>query len=154
MSIPSSPQTLLRRALPLLGAVWLLAGCATSGGGATAPEASVGGSATYRERIALPPGAVFEAKLLDVSLADAPSVTLGNMRVTDPRVPLNFTIAYDPARIEKRHRYIVSATIRHGEQLLFITDTAHPVLGDTGLRQVDLLLKRVEPAPQAAPASR
>ncbi len=137
-----SPRILLRHLLPLLGAALLLSGCA-SGGGASA---SVGGTATYRERMMLPPGAVFEARLLDVSLADAPSVTLGSTRVLDPRVPLSFSIAYDPARIQARHRYIVSASIRLNEQLLFITDTAHPVLGDSGVQQVELLLKRVEPA--------
>ena len=31
------------------------------------------GTATYRERMALPPGAVFEATLEDVSRADAPA---------------------------------------------------------------------------------
>lgn len=134
-------KTLLRTLLPLLGAAWLLSGCASGG------SASVGGSATYRERMMLPPGAVFEARLLDVSLADAPSLTLGSTRVVDPRVPLNFSIAYDPARLQARHRYIVSATIRLNDQLLFITDTAHPVLGDSGVQQVELLLKRVEPAP-------
>lgn len=138
-----SPRILLRHLLPLLGAAWLLSGCA-SGGSSTG--ASVGGSATYRERMMLPPGAVFEARLLDVSLADAPSVTLGSTRVLDPRVPLSFSIAYDPARIQARHRYIVSASIRLNEQLLFITDTAHPVLGDSGVQQVELLLKPVEPA--------
>jgi putative lipoprotein len=50
-----------------------------SAGGAGAAAASVRGSAFYRERIALPPGAVFEASLEDVSRADAPAEVLGGV---------------------------------------------------------------------------
>ena len=39
----------------------------------TSGKATVGGVATYRERIALPGGAVFEATIEDVSQAGAPS---------------------------------------------------------------------------------
>jgi putative lipoprotein len=38
-----------------------------------AAGASVEGVASYRERIALPPGAVFEAAIEDVSRADSPT---------------------------------------------------------------------------------
>ena len=36
-------------------------------------DSAIKGTATYRERIAMPPNAVFEATLEDVSLADAPA---------------------------------------------------------------------------------
>jgi putative lipoprotein len=56
------------RASAVLAVVFLLAaGCASR-----AP-AQVKGTANYRERMALPPGAVFEATLEEVSKADAPS---------------------------------------------------------------------------------
>ena len=59
---------------------------------------SVRGSASYCERIALPPDAVFEATIEDVSCADAPSVVIGQVRV-DPagQLPIRFEIAYDAA---------------------------------------------------------
>lgn len=59
---------------------------------------SVRGSAAYRERIALPPDAVFEATIEDASRADAPSVVIGQVRV-DPagQLPIRFEIAYDAA---------------------------------------------------------
>lgn len=41
---------------------------------------TVTGAATYRERMALSPGAVFEATLEDVSRADAPAVVVGQTR--------------------------------------------------------------------------
>lgn len=46
--------------------------------------AQVKGTATYRERIALTPDAVFEAMLEDVSRADAPAVVIGSVRIGKP----------------------------------------------------------------------
>ena len=54
-----------RRLLCLLAAV--MAGACTS---VTPPAVTVTGTATYRERLALPPDAVFEATLEDVSRAE------------------------------------------------------------------------------------
>lgn len=79
-------------------AIALLAGCTTA---ATPPEAAevtpislpdvIEATATYRERIALPPGAVFGAVLEDVSRAHAPGaaprlcVTLEGDRISFTR---------------------------------------------------------------------
>lgn len=48
--------------------------------GATGTQAAVTGTATYRERIALPPGAVLEVTLEDVSRAGAPAEAIGSVR--------------------------------------------------------------------------
>lgn len=45
---------------------------------------TVTGTATYRERIALPSDAIFEATLQDVSRADAPAQMLGTARLEKP----------------------------------------------------------------------
>jgi putative lipoprotein len=42
---------------------------------------TIQGTATYRERMALPAGAAFEATLEDVSRADAPAETIARQRV-------------------------------------------------------------------------
>lgn len=61
---------------------------------------TVQGTATYRERLTLPPAAVFEATLEDISRADAPSETIASTRLASPgNPPIKFTIAYDPAKI-------------------------------------------------------
>ena len=61
---------------------------------------TVQGTATYRERMAMPAGAVFEAALEDVSRADAKAENIAQTRVTSPgNPPIAFSIAYDPARI-------------------------------------------------------
>jgi uncharacterized lipoprotein YbaY len=90
---------------------------------------SIQGTAMYRERMALPPAAVFEAALEDVSRADAPAETIARTRVASPgNPPIAFTIAYDPARILADHRYVVRARILLDDKLLFTTDTATPVI--------------------------
>jgi uncharacterized lipoprotein YbaY len=95
------------------------------------------GTAAYRERIALPPDAVFEAVLQDISRADAPAVVLGRATIDPAGQPLfRFAIAYDDAAMQPGRRYVVRATVRHQGRLLFTTDRAHPVFasGDAPLR--------------------
>jgi copper homeostasis protein (lipoprotein) len=90
---------------------------------------SITGSASYRERIALPPEAVFEAVLLDIAIADAPARELGRMRLEPAgQPPFLFTIPYRASDLSPRGRYAVRAAVRHGDRLLFTTDTITPVL--------------------------
>ncbi len=111
---------------------------------ATVATGLVGGSATYRERIALSGDAVFEARLEDVSLADAPSQLLGRTRIDAPgQVPIRFAIAYDPARIQARRTYIVRATIREGERLAFTTDRIYRPFVDGRPQPLQLVLRAV-----------
>lgn len=93
---------------------------------------SLEGTAAYRERIALPPGAVFEALLQDVSRADAPAQVLGRATI-DPagQPPFRFRIAYDDAAIQAGRRYAVRATVKHQGRLLFTTDQVYPVFEDS-----------------------
>ena len=94
-------------------------------------DATLTGTVTYRPRIALPPNAVLSVKLLDVSRADAPSVTLAETRVgTDgAQVPPPFSLDYDSGDIQPRMRYVVRAEIFDADGvLMWTTDTAYPVL--------------------------
>ena len=60
---------------------------------------AIQGTATYRERMSLPPAAVFEATLEDVSRADAPATVVATTRVPSPgQPPIAFSISYDQAR--------------------------------------------------------
>ena len=124
-------------------------------GSADATEAVVTGTALYRERIALPPTAVFEATIEDVSKADAAALVLGQARVAPAgQVPIGFRISYDPARIEPAHSYAVRGRILVEGRLWFATTEAHLVLTHGRGDQVELLLRRVgqsagEPAPAA-----
>jgi copper homeostasis protein (lipoprotein) len=119
---------------------------------AAAGAAQVKGTATYRERIALTPDAVFEALLEDVSKADAPAVVVGSVRIEKPgQVPIGFEIPYDPARIDQSHSYSVRARILVGQRLLFTTDRAYPVLTRGRGNEVQTMLRMV---PASKPANK
>lgn len=106
--------------------------------------AEVSGTATYRERMALPAGAVFEAKLEDISRADAAARVIGSTRIPAPAVPpIRFKISYDPQDIDATRRYAVRARILHENHLMFTTDTTHHVLTQGAPSHAELLLKRV-----------
>jgi uncharacterized lipoprotein YbaY len=132
---------------------WLIMIAAAGSGGAAEP--AVSGQALYRERIALPPTAVFEAVLEDVSRADAPAEVLGEARVAPAgQVPIPFRIAYDPARIDPAHSYAVRARILVDGRLWFTTTDAYRVLTRGQGEQVELLLRRVsQSAEQATPGA-
>ncbi|OWJ66382.1 hypothetical protein BWR60_14460 [Inquilinus limosus] len=110
---------------------------------APAASATVTGTATYRERIALPADAELIVQLVDVSLADAPSTVIAEQRIAPVRVPAAFTLTYDPAQIDQRHSYAVSAKVERAGTLLFTTDTRHPVLTQGGGSAVDIVMTRV-----------
>lgn len=111
-------------------------------------RAVVRGQASYRERIALLPGAVFEATLEDVSRADGPAVVLGAVRLEDVnRVPIRFEIPFDPSQLDERHAYAVRARIHAGGRLAFTTDRAYPVLTRGHGDEVELLLVRARANP-------
>jgi putative lipoprotein len=111
--------------LSLLFISALLAACTNT----QAPsKASLDGEVFYLQRIALPPAATLSVSLQDVSLADAPAVTLA--RQGGPvagQVPLPFHLTYDPAQVKPGHRYAVSARIELDGKLLFISTEHHAV---------------------------
>jgi uncharacterized lipoprotein YbaY len=56
-------------------------------------EASVSGTVTYRERMALTPDAFVTVQIQDVSLADAPASTIGEQVIRNPgQVPIPFEV--------------------------------------------------------------
>ena len=105
---------------------------------------SVQSTATYRERMALPPGAVFEATLEDVSRADAPADVIARTPLTSPgNPPIAFTIACDSTKISTDRQYVVRARILLDHNLLFTSDTATPVITRGNPTSVAILLRRV-----------
>lgn len=101
------------------------------------------GTATYSERMALPPKAVFEATLEDVSKADSRGQVLLQVRIENPgNPPIPFQIPYDPSHIDASHRYAVQAQILVDGKVFFTTDQHYPVLTAGHGSQVSLLLRR------------
>ena len=103
----------------------LLAACSST----SAPiQASLEGEVFYLQRIALPPAATLSVSLQDVSLMDAPAVTLASQNgPVKGNVPLPFRLTYDPAQVQPGHRYAVSARIELDGELLFINTEQHAV---------------------------
>lgn len=108
---------------------------------------TVTGTVSYLQRIALPPDAVIEVKLQDVSLADAPAKTIASQKITlgNRQVPVPFELKFDSAKIDPKHSYSVRATILMEGQPRFITDKAYPVLTQGNPSHVELVLKQAAP---------
>ncbi|MDE0375050.1 MAG: YbaY family lipoprotein [bacterium] len=92
-------------------------------------EGAVSGEVRFAREVALPEGAVVTVRLLDTTLADAPSVELGLDVIENAgRLPVGFRIEYDRDQVVSGNEYSLSADIRHGDDLLYVNDTVHPVL--------------------------
>jgi putative lipoprotein len=112
---------------------------------------TIQGTATYRERMALPPAAVLEATIEDVSRADAPASVVARTRVAPPgNPPIAFTIAYDQAQILPNHRYVVRVRILVEDKLLFTSDVATPVITHGNPTSVSMTLRRVGAGQESA----
>ena len=88
------------------------------------------GTVAYRQRIALPPNAIIEVSLQDVSKMDVPAEVLDSVQIPSAgrQVPIPFTLHYDPAQIDERYTYTVSARITVDGVLTWISTTQNPVL--------------------------
>ena len=126
----------------VLAVAMVIAGCVTPP--PPASSARVTGSASYLERIAMPPGAVFEATLEDVSRMDVAGDVISSVRQDQAGgPPYDFVLDYDPARIVPSRRYAVRATITLAGRLLYTSDRIHPVITNGNPTSVDIVLKRV-----------
>jgi putative lipoprotein len=122
--------------LIVLSGVWLLAACGPISPAATKPAGPsleapfVTGTVTYLQRSTLPPTAAIEVVLQDVSKMDAPAVTISSQMIqaNGKQVPFPYALKYDPAQIDEKNTYAVRATIKDGDQLLFTSTQAYPVI--------------------------
>ncbi|GAB4131388.1 MAG: hypothetical protein Fur0046_00310 [Cyanobacteria bacterium J069] len=92
--------------------------------------AAVTGTVTYLPRMALPPNALIEVSLADVSRADAPARILATQTIVAAglQVPFSFELPYDPAQIDSRFSYAIQARITVDGQLRFINPTRTSVI--------------------------
>lgn len=93
-----------------------------------AAEKTISGRVIYRERIALPPEASLTVQLADVSLADAPSRTIGETRIESVQgAPIPFAISFDTTEIKPGHTYALQARISAGDTLWFVNDEHYSI---------------------------
>ena len=116
----------------------LAAACATTGG------KEVTGTITYRERIALPEGAVVRVTLVDVSLVDVPARVVAEQELRPTHeVPIPFALRVPRSAFDPEHRYALTATIWDSAgRPLWSTASAHPVLTQGAARDVRVLVQR------------
>ena len=114
------------------------------------PNGWVTGTVTYRERIALTPGARLEVELRDVSLADAAAPLIAHQTIENPgQVPIRYRVGYNKSDIESRNIYSVSASIIEADgRLAFTNDTVREVITRGNPDKADMVLVLVEPPPE------
>jgi putative lipoprotein len=101
------------------------------GGGATAPDAGVRGTVTYRQRSLLIPGSIVTVQIQDVSRQGAVAQIIGEQVIvtTDQQVPIAYEVPYSSADIVESNTYSMRATIENPDgRLQFISDTMIPVI--------------------------
>jgi len=131
-------------ALPL---ALMMAACAPTDG-VPPPDAGhgmavVNVTASYRERILLPPGHVLTVRVEDVSLADAPARVLVEHRepLEGRAPPYQTTLGFPRSQVDPRHTYAVRAEIRDAAGALrFTTDTRHAVLTQGAPATADIVM--------------
>ena len=130
-------------------AVAIAAGLLATFGCSSPSEATITGTVTYRQRIALPDDAIITVKLQDVSKADVAATLLGEqiIKTEGQQVPIPYEVTYDELEIDDRLSYSVSARIVDGTgKLLFISDTHTPVITrDNPTEDVEIVVVPVAP---------
>ncbi len=113
---------------------------------ATADSGVVAGTVAYRERMAMPENALLTIQLQDVSRAGAPAKVIAEQKFmfAGHQVPLPFEVHYDPAKIDPKRNYALSARITVNAQLIFLNTTAYPVITQGNPAKVDMVLQMVE----------
>ena len=114
------------------------------------PNASVSGTVTYRERLALTEDAKLIVELRDVSYADAAAPLIARQTIDGPgQVPIKFKVEYSRQDIDSRNTYSISARIVESDgRLAFTNDTAYDVITNGNPGKVDMLLVLVQPPPE------
>jgi uncharacterized lipoprotein YbaY/outer membrane protein assembly factor BamB len=88
----------------------------------------VSGVVTYVQRSALTPTAVVHMEIADVTLEDAPMVTISAVDIpVTHQVPIAFSLSYDPSKIDPKHHYALYARISDHGTLLFLNETRFPL---------------------------
>lgn len=94
---------------------------------------SLTGEVDFSAVPSLPPDAILEVTLSDVSRQDAPARVIAADRISPVGTsPATFVLSYEPKDLGKGVDFAVSARIHQGDKLLAISDTRVSVLGRSG----------------------
>ena len=109
-------------------------------------EGSIKGEVRFAREVGLPEGATVTVLLLDTSLVDTMAAELGRTVIKDAsHLPVRFDLAFDRSRVSDRAEYSLHAAVRHGNDLLYINDTVHPVLTRGAPENSDVVVVSTNP---------
>jgi putative lipoprotein len=140
------------RGLAAAAACAALALACSSPSRAPREPARLTGTATYRERIALPAAARLEVQLVDATEGQETTPLVAERLIEAPgQVPIAFSLDYDPRAIDARRTYALRVRIRVGEDVWFANPFDVRVLTGGNPNQVEVLLDRVSAGGAPAP---
>ena len=116
---------------------------------------TVSGSATYLQRIALPPEAVLTVRIEDISSAGNNAQVLAETREPfgQRQTPLAYSLQVPSSAIDPKQSYSVRATITVGSELRFTTTRLYPALTQGAPNLVNVVLSDASATQAQAPAA-
>lgn len=115
------------------------------------PMETIHGSIWYRERIMPPPKAEIMISLVDVAKMDVAATVIASKRfdvIGGP--PWDFTLQYDPQKLNSKGRYALQAGLEAKGRLHFISTFHLPAFDHDTTKGVQIMLSRV-PEPKTMP---
>jgi uncharacterized lipoprotein YbaY len=106
-------------------------------------QATLAGTITYRERVALPPEARVEIQLVDATRDGDGALVAERLLESPGQVPISFTLPYDPRSIDANRTYTLRVRVRVADDLWFASPFDLRVLTAGNPAQVDVMLDRV-----------
>jgi len=115
---------------------------ATGGCSATRIEKmeAITGTVTYLQRIAMPPGAVVEVKLVETH--KGANKTIVEKKISRPgQVPVPFALGYPPKEMRPDRKYSVQARILVDGKPWYVTQTVNHQLRNGRIAHADIILQ-------------
>jgi putative lipoprotein len=126
-----------------LKAAMILAMCLWAGS-AMADFQTLDGTVLYREKIALPPEALVEVTLEDVSKMDVKSIVLARQTLKpNGQVPVAYQLTYDDEMVDARGRYSVRAVIRVGDDVMWRSTQSFAALTGAAPETLDVVVEKM-----------
>jgi uncharacterized lipoprotein YbaY len=111
-----------------------------------ASDGAVTGTVTYLQKMAMPPQAVIDVQLQEVSQPESAPKTVAEQKITvgHQQVPVPFELHFDSKRIDPGHGYELSARILVDGRVAFATNQPYPVLTQGKPSHVDMTLQAAQ----------
>ncbi len=110
--------------------------------------ASLTGSIVERDSAYLIPGSVVVVRLEDLSRQDGRADVLAEQRIERPsQLPISFRLKYDGGEIDPEHRYVVTASVYAGREMIYMTEIPQNVITDGSPSRIRLVLERPAQTP-------